>query len=300
MNNAVVTIGTFDGVHLGHQAVFNQMKAEANKIDGETVVITFYPHPRVVLGLDNTNLKFIKTEKTKVQHIENAGIDHLIIIEFTKEFAAIPSEAFIKDLIVDYINPKVFIIGYDHQFGSDRKGSYNLLKKLGHKYNFKVMRVVEQEFENITISSTEIRNLLNIGDVSSANSLLGHEYSVTGKVVPGKSIGHVLGFPTANIEVADEYKLIAAVGVYACRVWYDGDCYIGMSNIGYRPTIDKSVNPDIDLSIEVNIFDFNENIYGKEITISFVNWLRNEVKFENIEALKTQLAKDKIQALKIL
>lgn len=293
--NPVVTIGTFDGVHLGHQAVFEQMRVEAKRVKGETVVITFHPHPRIILGLDSSNLKFVKTEKKKIEHIAKAGIDNLIIIEFTKEFASISSEQFIKDLLVDYIHPKVLIIGYDHQFGNNREGSIELLTSMGNQYGFIVKKVESQDVGDITISSTKIRNLLNQGDIAGANKLLGHEYSITGKVVTGKSIGHNLGFPTANIEVADEYKLIAAVGVYACRVHFHGITYKGMSNIGFRPTIEQG-----DLTIEVNIFDFDKDIYGKEITISFVKRMRDEHKFENIEALKTQLAKDKIQALIIL
>ncbi len=295
VKNAVVTSGTFDGVHLGHLAVFEQMKHEAKKINGETVVITFYPHPRIVLGKDSSNLNFIKTEKKKIQHIEKACIDHLIIVSFTKEFAQTSSEAFIKDLIIDKIHPKVLIIGHDHQFGNNREGSIKLLTSMGNQYGFIVKKVESQNIGDITISSTKIRNLLNQGDIAGANMLLGHEYSITGKVVTGKSIGHNLGFPTANIEVADEYKLIAAVGVYACRVNFHGFTYKGMSNIGFRPTFDHG-----DLTIEVNIFDFDKNIYGKEITISFVKRMRDEHKFENIEALKSQLVKDKIQALKIL
>lgn len=291
----IVTIGAFDGVHLGHQAVFKQMQNEAKKIDGETVVITFSPHPRIVLGNDNTDLKFIKTEKNKLQCIEKAGINHLIIVEFTKEFALTPSDVFIKDYIVDYIHPKVFIIGYDHQFGSKREGSKDILENLGKKYGFRVKKVEAHDIDGVTISSTKIRNLLSEGNITDANKLLGHEYSITGKVVRGQSIGHNIGFPTANIEVADEYKLIAAVGVYACRVHCLGSIYNGMSNIGFRPTIDNG-----ELAIEVNIFDFNSVIYGKEITISFVKRMRDEVKFENIEALKAQLALDKIEAQRIL
>ncbi len=293
--NTVVTIGAFDGVHLGHQSVFNKMKLEAKKIDGETVVITFSPHPRIVLGTDSSSLKFIKTERKKLQHIEDAGIDNLIIIEFTKEFASISSDVFIKDYIVKFIHPKVFIIGYDHQFGNSRKGSINLLEKMGSKYGFAVIKVEAHDIDGLTISSTKIRSLLTEGNISEANKLLGHEYSITGKVVRGQSVGHNIGFPTANIEVADEYKLIAAVGVYACRVFCTDKVYKGMSNIGFRPTIDHG-----DLTIEVNIFNFNKVIYGKEITISFVKRMRDEHKFKNIDALKAQLALDRVAAHKIL
>lgn len=300
VKNAVVTIGTFDGVHLGHQAVFKQMIAEAEKINGHTVVVTFYPHPRIVLGLDSSNLKFIKTEKKKIEAIERAGIDNLIIVEFTKEFARVASEVFIKDLIINSIQPKVLIIGYDHQFGNNREGSFELLTKMSAEFGFEVKQVDAQDIGDITISSTKIRKLLEIGNISEANKLLGHEYSITGKVVRGQSIGHNLGFPTANIEVGDEYKLIAAVGVYACRVFCEEKIYKGMSNIGYRPTIDAGSQLNREITIEVNIFDFEKAIYGKEITISFVERMRDEHKFENIEALKTQLAKDKINALRIL
>lgn len=291
VKNAVVTIGTFDGVHLGHQAVFNQMKEEAKKINGETVVITFFPHPRIVLGNDNKDIKFIKTETNKIHHIEKAGIDHLIIVEFTKEFAASTSEDFVKDMIMKYIDPKVVIIGYDHHFGKKREGSFDRLTELGEQYGFKVVRVDVINNDNVTVSSTKIRTLLCEGSIAEANRLLGHEYSITGKVVSGQSMGRNMGFPTANIEVADEYKLIAAIGVYACHVQINDDTYLGMSNIGYRPTVDKS--KDAAISIEVNVFDFNRDIYGSEITISFVKRIRDEKKFENIEALINQLVKDK-------
>ena len=293
--NTVVTIGAFDGVHLGHQAIFKQMQLEANKIDGETVVITFSPHPRVVLGKHDGSIKFIKTEKNKIEYIKKSGINHLIIVEFTKAFSKISPEVFIKDFIVNFIHPKVFVIGYDHQFGNNREGSMDILNIFGKKHDFNVIRVAATYFNNDIISSTLIRNLLQKGDVETANKLLGHEYSISGKVVRGQSIGHNIGYPTANIEIADEYKLIAAVGVYACRVFCMDKVYKGMSNIGFRPTIDNGA-----LTIEVNIFDFNKVIYGKEITISFVARMRNEKKFKDIYALKNQLALDKIKAQQIL
>jgi riboflavin kinase/FMN adenylyltransferase len=298
--NPVVTIGTFDGVHVGHQEVFNQMKKEAKKLNGETVVITFHPHPRLVLGKDSENLKFIKTERKKFEHIDKAGIDNLVIVNFTKEFSKQSSEQFVKDLIVDYIHPKLMIIGYDHHFGKDRQGSFENLKLLGTKYGFDVEKVHEQNIDGNTISSTRIRNLLSDGNVEEANELLGHEYSITGKVVKGKSIGHNLGFPTANIEVEDQYKLIAAVGVYACRVSVKGKLYLGMSNIGYRPTIEYDNGVEHDITIEINIFEFDQDIYGEEITIFFVARMRNEKKFESKQALIDQLKIDKRTALKIL
>jgi len=295
VNNPIVTIGTFDGVHLGHRAIFDRMKADAQKYHGETVVITFYPHPRRVLDPNNTELRFIKTQQRKIQDIEEAGIDHLIVVEFTKKFAATSSENFIRNLVVEKIKPKALIIGYDHHFGKDREGSIRLLQQLGEEYGFEVDMVEAQSVSGKTVSSTKIRNLLKEGKVKEANLMLGHEYSITGTVVKGKSIGRDLGFPTANIKVADHYKLIAAGGVYACRAYVDGICYKGMSNIGYRPTVDKG-----ELTIEVNIFDFDRSIYGEEITIAFVDRMRDEKKFDNLEALTLQLKKDKTNALTIL
>ena len=295
VENTVVTIGTFDGVHLGHKAIFEKMRNEALKIDGETVVITFFPHPRIVLGLDSSGLKFINTQERKINRLEEAGIDHLIIVSFTKQFAGMSSEEFIEKLVVEKIKPAKLIIGYDHHFGKNRSGSFDELQKMGKTHGFTVESVEEQKTNDYTVSSTKIRKLLNSGRVSAANKLLGYEYSITGKVVMGNQIGRTIGFPTANISIADEYKLIAAVGVYACRVTWMRKTYKGMSNIGYRPTINHG-----ELTIEVNIFDFDEEIYDEQITIFFVDRMRNEEKFINLEALKNQLAIDKIEALKLL
>lgn len=295
VDNAVITIGTFDGVHLGHQAIFKKMKEEAAKTGGKTVVITFFPHPRIVLGLDSSKLKFINTQEKKINRLEESGIDYLVIISFTKDFARLSSEEFIKDFIYKNIKPVKVITGYDHHFGKDREGGYELLLKMGEKLGFEVEQVDAVFMNDVKISSTRIRKLLEAGKVHAANTFLGYEYSITGKVVTGKSLGRDLGFPTANIEVADEYKLIAAVGVYACRVEYMGQQYKGMSNIGFRPTINRG-----DLTIEVNIFDFDKQIYGEEITISFVDRMRDEKKFKSFNALKEQLAKDKEHALKLL
>ena len=295
VDNTIVTIGTFDGVHLGHQAIFNKMKEDAQKVKGYTVVITFYPHPRIVLGLDSDKLRFINTQERKINRIEEAGIDFLVIVPFNKEFAALSSQEFIADFVVEKIKPVKIVTGYDHHFGRDREGSFELLSKLGKQYGFDVEKVNAQLVNDVKVSSTRIRNLLEAGKIKAANTFLGYEYSITGKVVHGQSIGKGMGFPTANIEVSDEYKLIAAVGVYACRVEFMGKYYNGMSNIGFRPTIDHG-----ELTIEVNIFDFEQQIYGEYITIYFVDRMRDEHKFENKGALKTQLEKDKEEALKIL
>ncbi len=295
VENPIVTIGTFDGVHLGHRAIFRRMVEEAAQVDGETVVITFYPHPRIVLGLDSSNLKFINTQEKKVNLIEEAGIDYLVVIPFTKEFASLTSEEFISDFVVEKTHPIKIYTGYNHHFGKNRQGSFDELVSLGKQHDFDVEQIEAQEANDVAISSTKIRKLLETGAVKAANSFLGYEYSITGNVVKGKAIGRDIGFPTANIEVADEFKLIAAVGVYACRVLYMGRIYKGMSNIGYRPTINHG-----ELTIEVNIFDFDQQLYGEEITIYFVDRMRDERKFKNLEALTAQLVKDKEHALKLL
>ena len=288
VNNPIVTIGTFDGVHVGHQKIINRMHEAAKQVSGETVLITFYPHPRLVIHPDSKNLKFINTQKRKVNLLEKSGIDHLVFIPFTREFSKLTSSQFIKEYIVDKIKAKKLIIGYDHHFGKNRLGDFSVLYDLGKEHHFEVEKIHAQDVENIAVSSTKIRKALNEGKIKVANNLLGYEYSITGKVVAGNKIGRTIGFPTANIEIDDEYKLITANGVYASRVEYEGVIYHGMSNIGVRPTVNHS-----DLTIEVNIFDFDKDIYDESITIYFVDRIRSEVKFDDLSALKAQLTLDK-------
>ncbi|MBU1009866.1 MAG: bifunctional riboflavin kinase/FAD synthetase [Bacteroidetes bacterium] len=293
--NAVVTVGTFDGVHLGHQAIFNKMIEEASEINGETVVITFHPHPRIVLQLESSNLRFISTQEMKIRRLANMGIQNLIIIPFTKEFSRTRSETFIKEYIVDRIRPAYLVIGYDHHFGKNRMGDFRKLYDMGHRYGFKVDRIPAQDVENIAISSTKIRKALDAGDVHKANRLLGYAYSLTGKVVHGNELGRTIGFPTANIALEDQYKLITAAGVYACQVEWKSELYKGMGNIGYRPTINEG-----DLTIEVHIFDFDADIYDEEITISFIERIRDEKRFDSMQALRDQLGHDSKKAREIL
>ena len=288
MRNPVVTVGTFDGVHIGHGKIFQKMAGIARECDGETVVVTFHPHPRLVVHPDSKNLKFINTQERKYDLIEKNGIDHLVIIPFTLEFATTDASTFVKDILVDKIGVKELVVGYDHHFGKNRQGSFEELLRLAKKFDFQVEQIPVQDINNIAISSTKIRNALKEGNIRVANELLGYEYSITGIVVEGNRIGHKIGFPTANIELQDEYKLIMAIGVYACRVQCKGKIYLGMSNIGYRPTINNS-----DLTIEVHIFDFDEEIYGDTITIFFVDRIRDEEKFKDLNALKAQLMNDK-------
>jgi riboflavin kinase/FMN adenylyltransferase len=295
VKNAIVTIGTFDGVHLGHQAIFRKMSEDARETGGQTVAITFFPHPRLVLNIDSSNLKFITTQEKKFQIMEKSGIDHVIVIPFTKEFSRTTSEVFIRDYIVNKIKPARIVIGYDHHFGKNRMGDFKLLYELSLKYNFKVERIAAQDIENIAISSTKIRKALDTGDVKKANLLLGYAYTLCGKVIHGNELGRSLGFPTANIALDEQFKLIANCGVFACFVTHKGVKYKGMSNIGYRPTLGRDV-----LTHEVHIFDFDQMIYDEEICISFVDRLRDEKKFENLEALKQQLSRDREHALKVL
>jgi len=292
---AVVTVGTFDGVHAGHMEIFRKMVEDAQLLDCETVAITFYPHPRLVIHPDSKNLKFINTQDKKHKLIAGSGIQHLIIIPFTREFSNLSSADFVKRYLVDKVNTHKLIVGYDHHFGKDRLGGFIDLTGLGKIHGFEVEEVTVKMIDGIAVSSTKIRNALTAGNVKLANLLLGYNYSITGEVVYGNRIGRTIGFPTANIGLEDEFKLISAVGVYACEVEWNGKLFKGMGNIGYRPTIDVG-----DLTIEVHIFDFDQEIYGDIITIYFIDRIRDEVKFENLSALRHQLISDRVRALEVL
>lgn len=293
--NAVVTIGTFDGVHRGHQEILRNMVNRAKEIGGESVVVTFYPHPRQVLSHDS-GIRFISTQEEKIAHLEALGIDNLIIIKFTKEFAAIPSEDFIKDYLVKNIQPAVLIIGYDHHFGKGRTGDFGMLYELGSQYHFKVEKIQEQDVDNVAVSSTKIRHYLENGDIKHANMLLGYEYSYIGKVVHGQQVGHKMGYPTANIEVAEEFQLIEKQGVYATFAEIGGRSYPAMTYIGRRPTMEDN-RPQ---SIETHIISFDGTLYDKEIKIRFVDFVRDDKKFDNFEALKRQIGIDEQIIINIL
>ena len=287
VSSAVVTIGTFDGVHHGHQEILKNMVNRAKELGGESVVVTFYPHPRQVLSHDS-GIRFISTQEEKIRHLEALGIDNLIIIKFTKDFAAISSENFIKDCIVKNIRPAVLIIGYDHHFGKGRTGDFDMLYELGRQYHFKVEKIQEQDVDNIAVSSTKIRHYLAEGDIHHANMLLGYEFSYTGKVVHGQRVGHQMGYPTANIDVAEEFQLIEKPGVYATFVDIDGKSYPSMTYIGNRPTM----HDDRPQSIETHIIGFEKELYDKEIKIRFVDFVRDDKKFDNFEALKRRIGID--------
>ena len=296
--HAVVTIGTFDGVHLGHQAIFAKMRNLAQSVGGQTVVVTFEPHPRQVLNIDSSNLRFLTTPEEKLKKFEEFGIDNVVIINFTKEFSRTPSEVFIKDYIIDNIKPAYIVVGYDHHFGKNRMGDFGLLNDMKLKYGFKVERVAAQDVENIAISSTKIRNALAVGNIKSANRLLGYTYSITAEVEVGNKIGRTMGFPTANLELPREYMLINCGGVFACLVDYEGKTYKAMANIGHRPTIgDRTKDQPI---IEVNLFDFDGDLYGKQIHVSFIDRIRDEEKFDSLDELKAQLEQDKKAVMNLL
>ncbi|MBS7358194.1 MAG: bifunctional riboflavin kinase/FAD synthetase [Bacteroidales bacterium] len=294
--NAIVTIGTFDGVHLGHQAVFKQMVDKARQIGGETVVITFFPHPRIVISPNDNRLRLITSEEDKIEHLRRSNIDNLIIINFTKEFSHTSSEDFIKDYVVRYIQPAILVIGYDHHFGSNRSGDFDTLSKLGMEFHFAVEKINEQDIEDITISSTKIRSALQQGDIKLANKLLGYSYSTSGIVTHGDSIGRTLGFPTANISIKPEYQLIEKTGVYATIAKVDGKDYPSMTYIGRRPTISNG----LPTSTETYIMDFDGDLYGKEIRVTFVDRVRDEMTFDNLERLKSQIQEDKANIIRIL
>ncbi|MEZ5083765.1 MAG: bifunctional riboflavin kinase/FAD synthetase [Bacteroidales bacterium] len=290
----VVTVGTFDGLHVGHQKIIRRMKEIARENNGETILVTFDPHPRQVLNSNLTELRFINTQSRKLNLLENSGIDHMIVIPFTKEFSQTSSEDFIRDFLVDKIGVKKLIVGYDHHFGKNREGNYAQLNMLGQKFGFEVEEIEAQFVEGVAVSSTKIRNALREGDVKKANKMLGYEYSISGTVIKGNKIGRTIGFPTANLDVEDKDKLIAAGGVYACKVELSGKFYKGMGNIGTRPTV--GING---LVTEVHIFDFNEDIYGQNLTLFFTDRIRDEKKFNTLDDLKLQLEKDKQYVLSI-
>jgi riboflavin kinase/FMN adenylyltransferase len=290
----VVTTGTFDGVHLGHQRIINRLKEVAAKEGGETVLLTFHPHPRTVL-FPESHLSLLNTPAEKQLLLERAGIDHLIVIPFTKEFSQLSSEAFIRNILVDRIGTKKLVIGYDHHFGRNREGSFEHLKEFGPVYGFSVEDIPAKDVDNVNVSSTRIRKALESGNVRTANEYLGYEYFMSGTVVKGKQLGRTLGYPTANIDLDDKSKMIPADGIYAVRVTYNGEMFGGMMSIGMNPTVDGTHR-----TIEVNIFNFDKNIYGETLTIHFLNRIREEMKFDSLQALIKQMESDKEISLRLL
>lgn len=294
--NAVVTTGTFDGVHVGHRKIILRMREVAKKVDGETVLLTFDPHPRMVLFPDDHGLQLLTTLDEKIALLEEAGVDNLIIHPFTREFSRITSIDFVRDILVEKLGTYRLVIGYDHHFGRNREGSFEHLVEFGPLYGFEVEEIPALEVQDVSVSSTKIRKALEEGDVATATEYLGAHYRLNGFVVEGNKIGRTLGFPTANIRVENTNKQIPADGVYAVIVVVNGKKLKGMLNIGQRPT----VNALQSRTIEVHIIDYDGDLYGSSIELQFIHRVRNEQKFNGLDELRAQLEKDKAQTLSML
>lgn len=287
----IVTIGTFDGVHVGHKKILERITHSALAKDCESLVLTFFPHPRTVLQ-KNSEMKQLNTIDEKSLLFANAGIDNLIIHPFDKDFSKLTAEEFVKKVLVDSFHIQKIIIGHDHRFGKNRTADINDLITFGKIYDFEVEQISAQEINDVSISSTKIRNALLEGNIALSNKFLGYNYSLTGTVIKGKQLGRTIGYPTANIQIAEDYKLIPENGVYVVQSTLDGSLIFGMMNIGFNPTVDGTVQ-----TIEINFFDFEKDIYNQKITIEILQRIRAEQKFESLDALKNQLALDKKTSL---
>nr|WP_294894685.1 bifunctional riboflavin kinase/FAD synthetase [uncultured Pedobacter sp.] len=316
LKNAVVTIGTFDGVHLGHQQIIKELVEKSKQNSGESVILTFFPHPRMILNPENHELKMINTMAEKANILQHLGVDHLIITPFTRDFSNLNPEAYIKEVLIEQIGMKQMVIGYDHRFGKDRCGGLAELKQFSTVYHYTVTEIAEEDVRDVAVSSTRIREALNIGDVDTANDLMGHPFTLSGKVIKGDQIGRTLGYPTANLFIEENYKLIPSDGIYAVKVEIlesrnknqelhnpyqpisftqaesNPEIYKGMAYIGHRPTING-----MSQNIEVNIFDFSGDIYHRNLKMDFYHFIRHDVKFEGLEKLTKQLGQDKLATL---
>jgi len=287
----VTTIGTFDGIHIGHQKILKQVVKLAKKQGFEPVVLTLFPHPRMVLQKDDS-IKLLNTIDERIDLLKSFGIKDVIVKTFTKEFANLSAKDYVKHILVDELNTKQIVIGYDHHFGKNRSANIKDLKEFAELYDFKVEEISAQDIEDVTVSSTKIRNALDKGEVALANSFLGYNYFITGTVVKGKGLGRTIEFPTANIHIKESYKLIPSDGVYVVKSKIEGKTIYGMMNIGTNPTVGGKAR-----SIEVHFFNYNKDIYNHKLKIEFLKRLRSEQKFKNLEALKNQLRKDEKSAL---
>ena len=287
---SILTLGTFDGIHQGHKKIISKLTTESKKNNLRSIILTFFPHPRNVVSSEK--VKLISTIDEKIEIFSKLEIDELIIQDFNKSFSNISAEEFIK-LLVDNLNLKKIIVGYNHRFGKNRLADINVLRDFSFKYNFEVIEIEALEVEKIKISSTNIRNAINEGNIDVCNTYLGYSFNINGIVVKGKSIGKSIGFPTANINIAEEYKIIPKNGVYLVLCFFERNKYHGMMNIGFNPTFGSNKK-----TIEVNIFDFNKDLYGKNIKIEFLKFIRDEIKFDNVKMLKNQLNIDRENCIK--
>lgn len=288
-----VTIGTFDGVHIGHQKVIENLVKKAESEKAVSVLLTFFPHPRMVTQ-KSKKIQLINTIQEKIKLLSKTKLDVLIVQEFTKKFSEQSALFFVRDILVNKLHVNHLIVGYDHRFGKNREGGFEQLQEYGYTYGFTVSKIQKEEIDTIAVSSTKIRNAISEGNIEKANSYLGHYFTLSGKVVDGKKIGSKIGFPTANIKIEEWYKMIPKSGVYAVKSTIKNKEVLGMMNIGYRPTLNGK-----EQSIEVHFFNFNENLYHQKITIKMLRFLREEKKFNSIEDLKKQLNKDKEETLQI-
>jgi riboflavin kinase/FMN adenylyltransferase len=301
LHYAVVTSGTFDGVHLGHQKILNRLKEVAEKNNGETVLLTYWPHPRLVLNPEDDSVRLLNTFSEKAELLEKAGIDHLICIPFTRSFSEMRSADFIRDILVEKIGTRKLVIGYDHHFGKNREGNLMQLISVGPEYGFEVEEIPRQDIDDAAVSSSAIRKFLSEGAVKKAAQLLGRPYDLTGKVISGDQLGRQIGFPTANLSITEtgdsdsKHKIIPAEGIYAVSVTIGDSLFGGMLYIGQRPTVGGTAQV-----IEVNIFDFDRQIYGETVQVQFLELIRGDQKFDSLELLKNQLFEDRRETLKIL
>ena len=286
----IVTIGTFDGVHLGHKKILGQITKSAHDLNCESLVLTFFPHPRMVLQED-TEMKQLNTLNEKIELLDNLGIDNLIVHPFNKEFSRLTAEEFVKEVLVDVFKIKKIIIGHDHRFGRNRTANIDDLINFGKTHGFDVEQISAEEINEVSISSTKIRNALLEGNIELVTTYLGYNYSLSGIISKGKQLGRTIGYPTANIKIDEDYKLIPLNGVYIAQSILKGKTVFGMMNIGTRPTVEGTTQ-----SIEINFFDFNEDLYGQKITVSLLHRMRSEQKFESLDVLKNQLSNDKVMA----
>ena len=291
----VLTLGTFDGVHIGHQSIVRELNKNAQKIGGESVLLTFYPHPRYVIFPDDQKLKLLTTIEERSRMLENYGLDHLIIQEFTPEFSRIKSVNFVRDVLVNKLKVNKLIIGYDHHFGRNREGNFQELENLSVLYGYEIQKIEPQRYQDVSVSSSKIRKLILEDEIKIASDYLGHLFCLKGIIVKGKQRGRSIGYPTANILIDNKWKLLPTDGSYAVWAEVDGQKYKAMMNIGFNPTF-----PPEKRTVEVHILDFNEDIYGKEMRVSVVRKLRNEKKFDSVGELKKTLEIDENKVRNIL
>ena len=289
-HNSILTIGTFDGVHIGHQKIIERLNQIKGSKKDRSIILTFFPHPRRILHHGN-EIKMLNTLDEKIQLLNKFGLDHLVIEPFTKDFSQLSALEFVREILIDQLSIKKLVIGYDHQFGKNREGNYEQLKEFGELYSFEVEKITAQEIENVSVSSTKIRKALENGNIEKANRYLGYAYLLTGKIVKGEGLGRKINFPTVNLSIAESYKLIPKKGVYIVKSTINENTVFGVMNIGLRPTVSGKKQ-----TIEIHLLDFDQDLYDKKIQIKMLKRLRNEQKFDSIEQLKEQIKKDEKKA----